>query len=121
MTWGIGDHYFYLPCNCYVMVLGFYFTLNPQNNKNYVELFLDPIRQRQADRNKAQVLRRVKERKRAEQFGFFGASFSSSTSLIQDDTKSQEEWMQELRKCVEKAPIPQIRKSTLDGIGSVSS
>ena len=91
------------------------------------------FRQFQADRNKAKVVKRLEERKKQLQEGEKerqrsgrsrghggGARETRSLTVGGAKMKTQKQCMEELRKCVEKVPIPAIRKGTLNGISKVS-
>ena len=91
------------------------FRLSKQKGKEVQNLV-----QRQADRNKAKVLRRIRDRDRLSASSLMTAEVALRSSSS-SSSKTQEQCMEELRKCVEKAPIPEITKLTVDGISKVSS
>ena len=81
--------------------------------QNIIMTFVINLRksQQQADRNKAKVLERLEKRKAKG-----GVKVSAKK---QEQTMTQQECLEILRKCVEKSPIPGIQKRTLQNITKV--
>jgi hypothetical protein len=81
--------------------------------QNIIITFVINLRksQQQADRNKAKVLERLEKRKAKG-----GVKVSAKK---QEQTMTQQECLEILRKCVEKSPIPGIQKRTLQNITKV--